>query len=380
MMIPSRQVAHHFGIDGFPLTERPWANSVNHFVGQILLQLQPQEWNAHFTCFIRRSGYEVPDSLNQVPVDWMQPSGRNFTWRHIALPLAAKRARVDVMWFPFNIIPFWTRTRSVVTIHDLSFVALPHLFDWRAKLYLGVMLRRSLAQASRIATISQFTADELIRLFGVKANHITVIHHGFNDRPVLSDERAAKEFMTRYGVDESFFLFLGGDNPRKNPDLLLTLLAQSPANVPGRAQFVITGNVSLISRLLQRYGLHERIGTQVILPGMLSESELDMLYRKARALLYLSHYEGFGLPILEAFARNCPVIALRSSSLPEVAGDAALFVDNGNVSQLEDAIAEMANDNVRDQFVRAGRQQGLRFSWKEAAQRLYLTLVEAQLD
>jgi glycosyltransferase involved in cell wall biosynthesis len=376
-MTSAGQVRYHFGIDAFPLTERPWANSVNHFLTQILLQLRPQDWDARFTCFTRRSHFEIPEKVKNTPAAWIQPFGKNFVWRHIALPLATKQAGIDAMWYPFNIIPFWTTTPSVVTVHDVSCATFPHLFNRRTRLYFGAMLRRVLAQASRIVTISRFTANELVRLYDVKASRITVIYHGFNERPILFDEAATNALITKYDLREPFFLFLGGDNPRKNPDLLLELLAHSSAGVLANSQFIITGSVSVITRLLAQYGLNERIGSQIILPGLLSENDLDILYRKARALLYLSHYEGFGFPILEAFARNCPVIALRSSSLPEIAGNAALFVETGSVSQLEGAMAEVSDDRVRSELIEAGRKQGLRFSWSEAAERLHLTLVQS---
>lgn len=369
------QARYHFGVDGQVLTERPWASSVNHYVEQILMHLRPQDWEARFTCYTRRSPYPLAPILSKAPVDWNEPMGSNFTWRHIALPLAGRRSRVDAMWFPFHTIPLLIGTPSAVTIHDISFVRLPHRFNWQTKLYLGVLLRRALAQASQILTISQFTADELIRVFNVSANRITIIYHGFSEHLTRPNPSVADALLEKLGLLRPYFLFLDGANSRKNIGLLIELLRKAPKHRLSDLQFIITGNSSKMLRMLKANGLGGQIGTQILLPGILPEQELDILYRRARALLYLSEYEGFGLPILEAFARQCPVIALRASSLPEVAGQGALFIEPDNTSQLEDALQSVMSEDTRRQLIALGEKEGHRFSWQCGADRLCQTLV-----
>lgn len=364
----------HFGIDGVTLTGRPWANSINHFVTQILLNLQPQRWDSRFTCFTRRSNHGVSQSLKDAPVEWFQPSGSTFFWRHLSLPLALRKAKVDLAWFPFAMVPLIIGTPSVVTVHDLSFMVYPELFNRRGQLYLEGMVRRAVAQAAHIVSISQFTADDLMRLLGVQARKITVIHHGFDKSVTPANSELSNGIKSKLGIRCPYFLFLDGGNARKNLTLLLKTLSQCKSDSMNRRQFVITGDATAIRQILKTHDLRQATKRQLILPGFLTKTDLEMLYRDAAALLYLSHYEGFGLPILEAFANDCPVIALRASSLPEVAGDAALFVEPGDVSQLEDAMALVEREDTRSQLIRAGRKQTSRFSWSAAADQLCQTL------
>lgn len=368
---------YHFGVDGMTLTARPWANSVNYFVGQILMNLRPEGWEARFTCFTRRSEYSPNPALTRAPVDWDEPAGQQFTWRHMALPLAAWRSKVDVMWFPFHTVPLFIGTPSVVTIHDISFVTVAHHFDWRTRLYLGFLLQRALAQASRIITISQFTADELMRIFSVPFTRIKVIHHGFTEYPSTPGSSMQQSRVHELGLYRPYFLFLDGANPRKNLTLLIKMLRQTPHLWCSDLQFVITGNSAAIARILEHNDLGGRVGGQILLPGIVTTEELNLLYSHAQALLYLSEYEGFGLPILEAFARRCPVVALKSSSLPEVAGDGALFVEPSNILQLKEALKVLLDAGAREQMIALGLKQGRRFNWGQAADELCQTLVEA---
>lgn len=360
----------HFGVDAVTLVERPWANSVNQVVQQILPCFPIEISRARFTCFTRASEYSVPAALRQMPVEWVQPPGRNFTWRHLTLPRAIRKAGIDVMWFPFSVVPLIIGCRSVVTVHDLSFIALPHLFGWRTRSYLSFMLRRTLAQAAHITTISQFTADELIRCFGVDSRRMSVVHHGSDTRASSSPASDAGQVLSRLGLSEPYFLFLDGISPRKNLRLLLRLLVR-PSTAMATSQFVITGNIASLRRSLEELDLGGQIGRRIILPGIVPPGDLDVLYRNARALLYLSKYEGFGLPIVEAFARDCPVIGLAASSIPEVAGDAALYVEPGNISQLASALGDALNDQTRNQLINRGRKRALKFSWARTAQQLY---------
>lgn len=308
-------------------------------------------------------------------MSWDRSRRRSFLWRHVELPSSLRSRHIDVAWFPFHIVPIWINSRAVITVHDLSFVALPNLFDRKTRAYLGLLLARALAQATHLVAISQFTADELMRRRLIPASKISVIHHGRSEELRPLTNVLAESLMRRIGLQEPFYLFLDGANKRKNLALLLRALQRHRSRGFLGASIVVTGDRAEISRLVRAHGLETLVGTQLLLPGFVEIDELDVLYRNANALLYLSQYEGFGLPILEAFQRNCPVVALNASSLPEVAGDAAIYVDNGHTDQLMEAIELTMSPNVRAELATLGQNELRRFSWQRAADQYCATFL-----
>jgi glycosyltransferase involved in cell wall biosynthesis len=368
-----------FGVDGHCFSEHQQANSVRHVVSELLGHFPEGERRARGICFLKENAV-VPVGLTATAMSWRRLPGTHFSWRHLSLPRALRQSSVDVAWFPFLTVPLWLNVPSVVTIHDISFEVLRERFSWKARLYLGAMLRRALAQASRIVTISQFTADELQRVFNVPSDRLEVIHHGASESMIAPDHGREKGILEKLGLQSPYFIFLDGANSRKNLELVLQWLRTRPDTRTGEKKFVVTGNAEHIREKIVAGGCGHLLERAFVLPGLLSEDELDAVYRHADALLYLSIYEGFGLPILEAYARECPVIALRATSLPEVAGEGAIFVEPGDCLSLGEALKAVGEPGARAEMIRQGRNELQRFSWKRSADRLYEVLASVAAE
>jgi glycosyltransferase involved in cell wall biosynthesis len=251
----------------------------------------------------------------------------------------------------------------VVTVHDVAFLAHRDLFplQWRAMYRAGLF--RAIRSADAIITVSRHTAEDLMRHRRLDPQRIHVVPLAASLPPAGAD---VEETRARLKVPSPYVLFVGTLEPRKN----LVRLVRAYRRVAARGAphaLVLAGPMGWGHQQLMRELALEAPGV-VILTGETSESDRDALYRGASVFVYPSLYEGFGLPVLEAMARGTPCIVSASSSLPEVAGEAAIPVDPRSVAGLTEAIERVINDRgLAAQLGAAGRRRADRFSWDEAA-------------
>jgi len=278
----------------------------------------------------------------------------------------------DVLFAP-NFVPPPTRSRRlVVTIHDLAFRKFPETAPLATRRWLR-RLDRALKQAAEVIVPSEATRDDLIELYPVEAERVTVIHHGVDReqiRPASEDE--VDRIRKRHGVEGRYLFFLGGLEPRKNLPRLVRAYARSDVD----AKLVIAGaSVSWNPEGREQLGaamaaLPADVRARVILTGYLGTREKAALLTGAEALVFPTLYEGFGFPLLEAMACHTPVLTSNVSSLPEVAGDAALLVDPLDEEAIADGIGRLVTDAVfRHRLIEAGNRRVERFSWDESARK-----------
>lgn len=277
---------------------------------------------------------------------------------------------LDVLHGPNSALPATRGARGVVTIHDLGPLRHPGHLPRR----LGSEFRRGVADAARcadrIVTVSDFTAGEIVELLGVPRERVETI------RPGVSPEFAApgdaeedrRVLAARHGIAGPFVLFVGTANPRKNLPRLLDAFAAARAAARLPHRLVIAGDRGHddVRAAVASRGL----GDAVRIAGYVDEADLPRLYRTADALAFPSLYEGFGLPVLEAMAAGCPVLTSATSSLPEVAGDAAVLVDPASADAIADGLVKILTDAaLRERLAAAGRRRAAGFPWGPFAAR-----------
>lgn len=267
----------------------------------------------------------------------------------------------DLWWYPWNIArPAPESGRVVATMHDVAPLVFPdpRLSKWLQNRRWRRLYERTVERATVILTPSRFTSLELQRCLDAPAGRIRVTPLAADDLPVPPAANDA-EVLGRLGIRTPYVLAVSAVDRRKNLRLLDAAMAHVVDILP-RATLVMVGP--------RREPDHLHAATWLQAPGFVSEEELTSLYRSARALVVPSLYEGFGLPVLEAMRLGAPVICARTSSLPEVAGDAALYVSPTDERQLALAILQLlTNDVLYDSLHRAGVQQAARFSWNDTA-------------
>jgi len=281
-------------------------------------------------------------------------------WTHIRFAGALWRDRPDLTWVPAHALPLVFPGRAAVTIHDLGYKFFPQAHPTSQRLYLDWMTRFSASRADVVLADSQATADDLMRFYGTPARKIRVVYPGV-DAPPIGDIDVARR---KYGLPERYFLFLGTLQPRKNIARIVQAYARwQAAHAGDPTALVLAGGQGWLYDPAWTTGVEG-----VILPGYVDDADKGALYAGALALVFPSLYEGFGFPVLEAMHSGTPVICSTTSSLPELAGDAALLVDPLDVSAIADAMAAVSGDESLRATLRAkGYEQARKFRWDAAA-------------
>ena len=312
-------------------------------------------------------------------------SQRNLTrmWHRLRLPLPVEifTGALDLFYSPDFVLPPVLRARTLLTVHDLSFVRHPQTADPRLYRYLNAVVPRSVRRADHILADSQNTARDLANLWGVPSKKLSVLYSGVESRfRPMTDEAELARVRKRYHLPQRFILSVSTLQPRKNYERLITAFSQLLSTAGGRPhRLVIAGGKGWLYEPIfdrvRKFGL-EKV---VLFPGFVADEDLPALYTLADLFAFPSLYEGFGLPVLEAMACGTPVVCSEASSLPEVAGDAALLVDPLDVDSWAAAMREaLSDEELRRTLVARGLAQARRFSWEQAArelQRLCVSLV-----
>jgi len=278
----------------------------------------------------------------------------------------------DLWWYPWNVARPTPRVGTVVaTMQDVAPLALPdpRRTKWLQNRRWRRLYRATATRAEMLLTISRFTAREIEHNLGVAPSRIRVTPLAADDLAIPNPERDT-EALARLGVRSPYVLAINANDRRKN----LALLDRA---MPHVAELLPSAKLVMVGPRHADDGSAEPEWRQSV--GFVSDDDLASLYRRARAVVVPSLYEGFGLPVLEAMRLGAPVICARTSSLPEVAGDAGLYVSPTDERQLALAIVQlMTNDDLHTSLQRAGLERAKQFSWDETA-RLTLAAFDAAL-
>jgi len=264
--------------------------------------------------------------------------------------------------------------RSVLTIHDLSFLKYPEFFSWRKNFWhYMVNAKKLIKQAGQIIAVSEHTKRDIMEHCGVDGDKIKVIYSGIGEefKKIAGDSHEKLlEVKTKYNLPDKFILFLGTVEPRKNVEGIIRAYNQLRINSPElrNVKLVIAGSRGWKSDKIYRAWGQSSFKDDIKLLGYVDNKDRIYLYNLASMFVYPSFYEGFGLPPLEAMACGCPVITSFSSSLPEVVADAALLVDPYNINDIARAMKEvLTNENLKNQLVARGFGRANQFSWQKTA-------------
>lgn len=293
-------------------------------------------------------------------------------WYRLRLPLWIENwtGPLDLFHAPdFFLPPVRPGTRTVVTVHDLSFIREPETVMPGMMAHLTTWVPRSVQRANHVIAVSEATRQDLIEFYQTPPEKISVLYHGVTaDFQPVADPGRLAAVRQKYGLGkEPFILSVGTLQPRKNYHRLIQALAR----LDDCLTLVIVGSKGWhyknILAEVARLGLERRVH----IPGFAADADLPALYSAASLFVYPSLYEGFGLPALEAMACGVPVIASNQSSLPEVVGEAGLLVDPHQAEDIAAAIARLLDDApLRRQLAQAGQARAAQFTWTGMATKL----------
>jgi len=276
---------------------------------------------------------------------------------------SASAFTADVLHTPTFLIPPQKKSPLVVTVYDLTLLRFPHHFSRNTRILLGTGLRRALRDADAFLAISEYTKQDLIRLTGVSPSRVFVT-------PLAADARfkpvSGTETLARYQIQTPYILYVGTLELRKNVAVLLRAFAA----LNNKSLTLVLAGIKGIGfddllPIIQQLGISE----QIVVTGYVADEDLPALYSQARVFVYPSLFEGFGLPVLEAMQCGTPVITTNVSSLPEVAGKAALLFAPDDVAALVDALQQVLSaPGVREEMRGRSLEQASRFSWRRTAE------------
>ena len=271
-------------------------------------------------------------------------------------------------------LPLYCNIKKVVTIHDLKYLKYPHFFKDFSKIkakYLEYTMKKGAEKADIIIAVSQSTKKDIINILGIEKDKIRVIYEASNLAMYFqkNSNMSTEKILKKYSVKKPYFLYVGEKRPHKNIEGLIEAFSIFKEKYDQwNTCLVIAGRK--YSRYQDYINTAKKLGMidYLIFTDFISDEHLKTIYSEAEALLFVSFYEGFGIPILEAMECGIPVITSNISSMPEVAGNAALLVDPGNIQKIAAQMNNvMKSDSLKKQLIEKGRKRNKQFSWELSA-------------
>lgn len=294
-------------------------------------------------------------------------------WEQIALPLALRKIKPDLLHCTSNTAPLFAAVPLVLTLHDIIFLERQRgsnasMYQRMGRVYRRLVAPRILKKCRRIITVSDYARERIVSAFGFPSDRVVTVYNGFSPsfRRMKADEYG--EIRRRYIAQDGFVFFLGNTDPKKNT--VNTFKAYSlylkESNVK-RPLLVADYSPSRAKASAEEAGCEE-ILPYLVLPGYIPNTDLPSIYNSAFAFLYTSLRESFGIPLLEAMACGTPVVSSNTSAIPEVAGSGALLVDPTQPRQIADALLRLEQDGQLLEHTRAyGLGRVKNFSWENTA-------------
>jgi glycosyltransferase involved in cell wall biosynthesis len=292
----------------------------------------------------------------------------------LRIPLSLAREGVGLVHEPHYVLPPLIRCRSVVTIHDCIHLMFPQYLPGKlAHVYAKGSMWIAAHKADRILTVSEASKRDILRLFNVPAEKVVVVYNAIDERFLAPANAERMELVRqRYQLNHPFVLYVGNIKPHKNIERLIDAFGRARSECPDNLKLVIIGDeISKYPGLRQSVHKH-KLDKHVRFLGFQPMETLAAFYRLARAFVFPSLYEGFGLPPLEAMACGSPVVTSNVSSLPEVAGGAALLVDPYDANSIASGIVRaVTDDTLRADLITRGLERARSFSWPQSVRKIH---------
>jgi glycosyltransferase involved in cell wall biosynthesis len=295
-------------------------------------------------------------------------------WTQLRLPFDLYKYKPDVLFMPIQQIPYLRpgKMKTVAVIHDLAVHYYPEYFTYKDWLLLHVFSAYAAREADEIITVSQATADDVKKFYG-RTNNVHVVHHGVdNERFGLPSEEEKVEswnmLVSKYpNFKKPYILYVGQIQPRKNLVRLIEAFEKVKKD-NSELQLVVAGSHGWLNKEIKDRVKESKFKESILMPGRVDDELLPALYWHAEAYVLPSLYEGFGMPILEAFGCGCPVVTSNISSMPEVAGEAAVLVEPRSVDSIAGGINEAIDR--KDELKQLGLERVKDFSWDKTTRQV----------
>ena len=295
-----------------------------------------------------------------------------YIWFEFSVKRALKRIGADLFLSPDGYLSLSSKVKSISVIHDINFEHHPDQLRWFVKKYLLYFFPKYANKANRIITVSEYSKTDIATTYNINPNKIDIAYNGANHvyRPLFDVEKV--ESRRVFANSCNYFIYIGALLPRKNVARLLKAFDKFKEASKSDIKMLIVGAKMFNTHDIEQVYREMKYKHDVIFTGRLKPGKIELALGGALALTYVSYFEGFGIPLVEAMYAEVPVITSNATSLPEVAGDAALLVDPYSVNSIKDAMQKIYEDlYLRNALVEKGRLQRKKFNWDNTANQVW---------
>jgi glycosyltransferase involved in cell wall biosynthesis len=295
-----------------------------------------------------------------------------FIWFELQIPRILRKYKVDLFFSPDGYLSLNTRVRQLAAIHDINFAHRPKDLPWLKAKYYNYFFPKFAKKAKRIVTVSYFSKEDIIRTYKIDSDKVDVVYNGVNTSYTPTSEDENSNTKMRYSKGKDYFLFIGSLHPRKNICGLLRAYDAFRTSVESDTKLLIVGESMFKTSDIELTYEGMRYKNDVVFTGRLNNDDLHHVLGASLALTFVPYFEGFGIPVIEAMNSGVPVICSNTTSLPEVGGNAVLYVDPFSLSQIKDAMIRILQEkDLRYSLIEKGFVQKEKFSWDKTAELLW---------
>lgn len=306
--------------------------------------------------------------------NWFSYSLFKMIWTFIPIPYSMlMKEKADVTLFFNYYIPPGVKGKKVVMIHDMAYLAYPETVNKKTLYMLKLNVKKACKSADKIITISHFSKNEIMKYLGVEDKKIEIMPIGvdFNIFKVYNDTEKINLIKKKYGIDRDYFLYLGTLEPRKNIVRMIDAYAMLKKEIYNIPKFVIAGRKGWmydeIFESVKKHGIEK----DIIFTGYVEENEVPILMNGAKAFLFVSLYEGFGMPVLEAMACGTPVITSNVASMPEVIGNCGVLVNPMSTEEIKNGMRKIIENKIETEKMKESALERCKsFTWENTAKKV----------
>lgn len=351
-------------------------DGISRFTYETLKRITKEHSQHHFIfLFDRPFDEEFIFSDNITPMV-LGPQARHpilfYIWFEMSVGNMLNKLKPDLFLSPDGYLSLKATCKSLPVIHDINFAHYPQDLPYAVRKYYNYFFPKFAHKASRIATVSEYSKGDINKTYGINKELIDVVYNGSSEKFEPLDATKHNAVKKKYTGGADYFLFVGSLHPRKNIARLLQAFDEFKKERSSNFKLLIAGDKYWWSSEIKQAYENMQHKNDIVFTGRANDTELSDIYGAAFALTYVPYFEGFGIPVIEAMNCDVPVICSNTTSMPEIAGDAAMIVDPFSIDSIKDAMIKLVADgDFRKKLIEKGRERATVFSWDRSAKLLW---------
>ncbi|HXU27923.1 MAG TPA: glycosyltransferase family 1 protein [Bacteroidia bacterium] len=354
-------------------------DGIGWFAYQSLKRITRQNPDVHFIFLFDRPFNEKFIFADNITPLVVSPQARHpflyYYWMQFAVKPLLTKLKPDLFLSPDGLLALGAKCKQLPVIHDINFVHYPKDLPFFTRHYYNHFFPKFAAQATRIATVSEFSKKDISKNYKIDTNKIDVVYNGIHSYFDVVSDNIKTETKKKYTKGFDYFIFVGSLHPRKNILRLIKAFHLFKTETKSNLKLVLAGAIFWGENEMYELMKELQIEDELIFTGRIANTELKNLVASAFALTYVPYFEGFGIPLVEAMQCGVPILAANTSCLPEIAGDAAIYANPFDENEIKHAMITLYEDSdVRNNLIRKGLEQKNKFSWDKTARLLWQSI------